>query len=37
MREYAAVGSYLIQAWRLFDLRIRHHPQYWMIHGRCWW
>ncbi|MBL8514760.1 MAG: DUF817 domain-containing protein [Betaproteobacteria bacterium] len=23
---YAAVGSYLIQAWRLFDLRIRHHP-----------
>ena len=27
---YAAVGSYIIQAWRLFDLRIRHHPQYWM-------
>jgi uncharacterized membrane protein YoaT (DUF817 family) len=27
---YAAVGSYLIQAWRLFDLRIRHHPPYWM-------
>jgi uncharacterized membrane protein YoaT (DUF817 family) len=23
---YAAVGSYMIQAWRLFDLRIRHHP-----------
>lgn len=23
---YAAVGSYIIQAWRLFDLRIRHHP-----------
>lgn len=23
---YAAVGSYLIQAWRLFDLRIEHHP-----------
>lgn len=21
---YAAVGSYIIQAWRLFDLRIRH-------------
>ena len=27
---YAAVGSYLIQAWRLLDLRIRHHPPYWM-------
>jgi len=27
---YAAVGSYMIQAWRLFDLRIRHHPSYWM-------
>ncbi|NYE63589.1 uncharacterized membrane protein YoaT (DUF817 family) [Duganella sp. 1224] len=27
---YAAVGSYVIQAWRLFDLRIRHHPPYWM-------
>lgn len=27
---YAAVGSYLIQAWRLMDLRIRHHPPYWM-------
>jgi uncharacterized membrane protein YoaT (DUF817 family) len=26
----AAVGSYIIQAWRLFDLRIRHHPPYWM-------
>lgn len=23
---YAAVGSYIIQAWRLFDLRVRHHP-----------
>jgi uncharacterized membrane protein YoaT (DUF817 family) len=23
---YAAVGSYIIQAWRLFDMRIRHHP-----------
>lgn len=23
---YAAVGSYLIRAWRLFELRIRHHP-----------
>lgn len=27
---YAAVGSYIIQAWRFFDLRIRHHPSYWM-------
>jgi uncharacterized membrane protein YoaT (DUF817 family) len=27
---YAAVGSYIIQAWRLFDLRIRHHPAHWM-------
>ena len=27
---YAAVGSYIILAWRLFDLRIRHHPPYWM-------
>lgn len=27
---YAAVGSYIIQAWRQFDLRVRHHPPYWM-------
>jgi uncharacterized membrane protein YoaT (DUF817 family) len=27
---YAAVGSYIIQSWRLMDLRIRHHPPYWM-------
>jgi len=27
---YAAVGSYITQAWRLLDLRIRHHPPYWM-------
>jgi uncharacterized membrane protein YoaT (DUF817 family) len=27
---YAAVGSYVIQAWRLLDLEIRHHPPYWM-------
>ncbi|MBB3220076.1 DUF817 domain-containing protein [Pseudoduganella umbonata] len=25
---YAAIGSYIIQAWRLLDLRIRHHPPY---------
>lgn len=27
---YAAVGSYVIQAWRLFDLKIVRHPPYWM-------
>ena len=27
---YAAVGSYMIQAWRLFDLQVHHHPLYWM-------
>jgi uncharacterized membrane protein YoaT (DUF817 family) len=27
---YAAIGSYIIQAWRLFDLRVVHHPPYWM-------
>lgn len=27
---YAAVGSYMIQSWRLLDLRIEHHPKYWM-------
>ncbi len=26
---YASIGSYLVQAWRLFDIRIRHHPSYW--------
>ena len=25
---YAAVGSYIIQSWRLLDLRVRHHPPY---------
>jgi uncharacterized membrane protein YoaT (DUF817 family) len=25
---YAAVGSYMIQAWRLLDLRVVHHPPY---------
>ena len=30
---YAAVGSYMIQAWRLLDLRIDHHPPYWMAWG----
>ncbi|MEE3701102.1 DUF817 domain-containing protein [Mannheimia haemolytica] len=27
---YAAVGSYIIQAWRLFDLKIESHPPYWL-------
>lgn len=27
---YAAVGSYIIQAWRLFNIRVLHHPPYWM-------
>jgi uncharacterized membrane protein YoaT (DUF817 family) len=27
---YAAVGSYIIQAWRLLQLRVEHHPPYWM-------
>ena len=27
---YAAVGSYVIQAWRLLDLRIERHPPWWM-------
>jgi uncharacterized membrane protein YoaT (DUF817 family) len=27
---YAAIGSYIIQAWRLFELRVVHHPKYWM-------
>lgn len=27
---YAAVGSYIIQAWRFLELRVVHHPPYWM-------
>ena len=27
---YAAVGSYVIQAWRLLDVSVRHHPPYWL-------
>lgn len=27
---YAAVGSYVIQGWRLLHQHIRHHPPYWM-------
>jgi uncharacterized protein DUF817 len=33
---YAAVGSYVIQAWRLLDVRIRHHPRIgWPDSMRC--
>lgn len=41
---YAAVGSYIIQAWRLFNLTIVRHPPYWMawviallIYGNFFW
>jgi uncharacterized membrane protein YoaT (DUF817 family) len=27
---YAAIGSYVIQAWRILDLHVRNHPPYWM-------
>lgn len=27
---YAAVGSYIIQAWRILELRVDHHPSHWM-------
>jgi len=27
---YAAVGSYIIQVWRALDMRVVHHPPYWM-------
>jgi uncharacterized membrane protein YoaT (DUF817 family) len=27
---YAAIGSYIIQAWRLLDVQIKHYPPYWM-------
>lgn len=27
---YAAISSYIIQAWRILDVRIIHHPPYWM-------
>ncbi len=27
---YAAIGSYIIQAWRMLELRVIHHPPYWM-------
>lgn len=27
---YAAIGSYIIQAWRLLEVRVEHHPKMWM-------
>jgi uncharacterized membrane protein YoaT (DUF817 family) len=30
---YAAVGSYVMQAWRILDLRVERHPPYWMTAG----
>ncbi|WP_426575508.1 DUF817 domain-containing protein (plasmid) [Xenorhabdus stockiae] len=27
---YAAVGSFIIQSWRFFKVRIEHYPPYWM-------
>lgn len=27
---YAAVGSYIIQIWRLLQLSVRHHPPHWL-------
>lgn len=30
---YAAVGSYIARAWRLFDFRFTHHPPAWAVLG----
>ncbi len=30
---YAAVGSYVMQAWRILRLRVEHHPPHWMTGG----
>ena len=27
---YAAIGSYIVQAWPLFDLRVEHQPPHWI-------
>lgn len=27
---YAAIGSYIIQAWRLFSMRVQYHPPYYL-------
>ena len=31
---YAAIGSYIARAWRLFDFRFTHHPPLWAL--CCW-
>jgi len=30
---YSAIGSYMSQAWRLFDLRLTHYPRRWVTIG----
>jgi uncharacterized membrane protein YoaT (DUF817 family) len=30
---YAAIGSYIARAWRLFDVRFSRHPPLWAVHG----
>jgi uncharacterized membrane protein YoaT (DUF817 family) len=30
---YAAIGSYMVRAWRLFDFRFAHHPPMWAVIG----
>ena len=30
---YAAIGSYMTRAWRLFDFRFSHHPPMWAVTG----
>jgi uncharacterized membrane protein YoaT (DUF817 family) len=30
---YAAIGSYMVRAWRLFDFRFTHHPPMWAVIG----
>jgi len=30
---YAAVGSYIMQAWRILHLRVERHPPYWLSTG----
>ena len=30
---YAAIGSYIARAWRLFDFRFTHHPPLWALFG----
>ena len=32
---YAAVASYMCQAWRIFDLELTHYPPYWLSAPLC--